>query len=256
MEKYKRLLQIAEQEFLSDAEYLEQFASYIYRFRSNEICGIKDVNSIHVLSTKPGAFLLGWEKPQKMVGRSDFEVPWHTAQYANIFYKQDREVEQIRKIKSFLDIHEFPCGLRTLRFIKFPIINPTTNKVLGTIFKGESFNIHSIFKTIVDIHKRKYGTYSSMSIVNSIDNLNLTPLEFEVLFCICLGISNKKSIASFLTYVYGKDISHESTVNEAFRRLYRKLNCSNTAQLLEFAVFNNLHLQIPQSFIKIGSFEI
>ena len=114
----------------------------------------------------------------------------------------------------------------------------------------------STLKTILDIHGVRFGNHSSIRINNNSEIFKLTKLERDVLFCICLGVNSRKDIACLLSAVYKRVVYANTTVHDAVRRLYEKLNCNSVTQLLEFAEYKNLHLQIPQSFLPTGSFII
>jgi len=255
MEKYKLLFKNAEQP-LSDNEYLEKLIVCNYRFSGHEMWQMKDTNSICMAISPAFANLLGFKKAEEMVGRKDYEVPCKVAEVADVFYKQDREVKQSGNSKHFLDIHEYFTGTSVLKSKKAPIINPYTNNILGNLWQGAEFTINTTLKTILDLHGNNFGMHSSLNVTDIENNFKLTNIELEVLFCLCLGFSHKKSIAGFLSFIYKQDINTDTTVNDAFRRLYRKTSCNSKSQLLEFAVANNLHLQIPKSFLISGSFEI
>ena len=86
---------------------------------------------------------------------------------------------------------------------------------------------------------------------------SLGAIETDVLFSICLGFSTRKSIANFLALIYKKPVSVETTVHDAIRRLCKKLGCKDLLELVEFAIINSLHSQIPHhKFLPIGSFII
>jgi hypothetical protein len=130
-----------------------------------------------------------------------------------------------------------------------PIVNPATNNVLGTIALVTKFEFNLGLKTILDMHKVRFGGQPSMVLMNNNSHMSgLTNIESEVLFCICLGINERKAIANFLSVIHKRGISAKTTVNDAFRRLYKKLGCNTPSQLLEFVVINDLHLQIPKAF--------
>jgi len=212
MEKYKKLFNRAQQESLTDDEYLEKYMSYIHTFKANEIYGIKDTSSTHLLSTTGFAKMVGLKNSKDSFGKKDKEMPCKTAEFADVFNIQDREVEKTRSEKIILDIHEFSTGFGMVQTIKSPIINPTTQNVLGTIFRASNFTISSQLKIIMELHGKKFSHTSSMTISNAYKKLNLSNLEQEVLFCICLGFGSKKSIANFLSFIHEKEISSETTV--------------------------------------------
>lgn len=255
MKKYNKLLGIGNQ-FLSDEEYLEQKILSIYRFKSDTVCGIKDHDSVYIASSNASAKLLGFCEVKKIVGKKDEDIPCKLARDAEIFFMQDREIEQTRSTRHYLNTYEYFSGVLPLKCSKTPIINPATNNVLGVYYEGNQLLINNILQIIFDLHGNRFGYYSSLYLGNNPKQFNLTNREQEVLYCICLGFSTRKAIANLLSYIHNREIRVNTIVDEVFKGLYRKLPCKSTAQLLEFAVANKLYLHIPKQFIPLGTFEM
>ena len=254
MEKYRKLIAKAK-EPLTDAQYLDQYINDIHQFRSHEILGMKDANSMHLMMTPVSAKIHGFKNIDEVIETTDYQSHCKAiAKVADTLCNQDRQVKETRSIKTILDIHEFATGLFTFKTTKSPVINPLTNNILGILWHSSNLEIDVPLKTILDIHGVRFGRYSSIDIANNPGKFELTDIERHVLFCVCLGISHRKDVANFLTVVYKHIINAETTIHDAFRRLYRKLNCNTPMQLLEFAVYNDLHLQIPQVFLPNGSY--
>lgn len=253
MEKYKKLISKA-QEPLTDKEYLEKYVTDMHYFRSSEICLVKDMNSIFLGITPVCARIHGFKNANQGTGRSNYDIQCRVVEFADILSKQDRLAEQTKSAQHILDIHEYHTGFSILKTNKYPIINPATNNILGTFCHAHELVPDCGLKIILDLHGHKFGKCHSMDILLNSGKFELTKIEQHVLFCVCLGVSNRKDVANFLSIVYKKIINAETTVHDAFRRLYRKLNCNTPMQLLEFAVYNDLHLQIPQAFLPTGSY--
>jgi hypothetical protein len=261
MEKYKQLIRSA-QEPLSDNAYLDKWISDVYQFKSHEVCNIKNTNSTYVMATPIFAkMLVGYDNISRVIGRfgigdDESGLPPKTATLSNIFFQQDREVEKTREIKYQINILDYYTGFTIVKCFKVPIINHATNNVIGTFAQNNEFIPDNTLKTILNIHGERFGTHTSIDVSNHSNKFYFTKLEQEVLFCVCLGISNKKHVAQFLSFIHKKDVCADTTVNDAFRRLYRKLGCKTSVQLIEHAVANNLHTQIPASFLTYGSFSL
>ena len=255
MKKYDLLTQKFQQP-LSDNNYLEKYIECANLFYPNKIWGVKNHESVCISTTLIQAKMVGYNKVSGAIGLKDEEYPCETAKIAETFYSQDREVRATRKNLHMLDVHEYCTGLAFLKTIKTPIVNPDTGKLLGTFGHCTPFNPSSNLKTILDIHGIRFGKHSSMKITNDPGEFKLTEIERDVLFCICLGVNSRKDIACLLSAIYKNTVSAETTVNDTFRRLYEKLDCNSPTQLLAFAEYNRLNLQIPKSFFPTGSFII
>ena len=256
MRSYAELAELGKHP-LTDREYMEELIVYLYRFKSNQICSIKDTASTCVAITPVLAKMLGFNDLNKVLGTKDEDLPCKISETADIFYKQDREVEQTKKTTQALNILEYATGMTILRAVKKPIINPATNNVLGIFHHSDKFAMNNNLKTILGIHGDRFGAANlSLDVIETAKEFDLTKRELEVLFCICLGLSDRKTIARFLSFVYKKDINPDTTVKDAVKNLYNKLPCNSMSMLAEYAISQGLHLRIPKSFVKEGSFAI
>ena len=257
MEKYKKLIAKA-QEPLTDKEYLDIYIRDINRFRPHEKLAIKDTNSFHRGITPSCAQLYGFKDIIEAIGTTYSDLLKTNLLNLNeahmeMFYQQDRHMEQTRTQIKLLHVDHYLSGQPLRSCTHAALVNPTTNNVLGTFLHIFEPEINIGLKVILELHGHKFGNKNCMNISNT-SSFSLTDIERDVLFCVCLGINNRKDVANFLSVIYKRTISAETTVHDAFRRLYRKLNCNTSMQLLEFAVYNDLHLQIPQAFLPTGSY--
>jgi len=227
MEKYKQLIAKAKKP-LTDKEYLDTYISDIYLFKPHEACAIKDTYSVHLGITQNCAQLYGLNAPDilnatyyDMLGA----IPNINESHVDVFHQQDRHVEQTRTQIKLLHVNEyFTTGLPLRSCHRTAIANPATNNVLGTLVHITKPEINIGLEVILELHGHKFGKCHSMDILSNPDKFELTEIERDVLFCVCLGISHRKDVANFLTVVYKHIINAETTIHDAFRRLYRKLN--------------------------------
>ena len=175
MEKYKRLIKMA-QEPLSDEAYLEKWVSDIYQFKSHEISSIKDTNSIYIAMAPILTKMLGFKKINKVIGLIGDGygngIPSRFETLSEKWNIQDREVEQTQKIKNQINIVEYYTGFAILKCFKVPIIDPATNKMLGTYAQSNKFIPDNTLKTILNIHGERFGEYASMDIADSSNRLH------------------------------------------------------------------------------------
>ena len=247
---------VTNQLLLSDADYLNQLITYTHLYRKNDICSIKNTNSTYLAVTPAFTKLMCLNETNAIIGKSDKSMPGTIAKFAPTLYEQERAIEHSRLTMQTLDVFDYPSGFNALKSVKEPIINPATSNVLGTFTSSNTLAPDSSLKTIIDIHHIKFGQHPSINTDHNHCSFKLTETERDILFCICLGISNRKDIANFLSVIYKRTVGADTTVHDAFRRLYKKLNRNTPIQLLEFAIFNELYLQIPQSFLPTGSYVI
>ena len=252
MEKYKRLIE-TDTPMIADEEYLEQYIMHVYRFKYNQICSIKNTDLAYIAITPSFANMLGFDNAEHAIGAKDENVPCKVSDMAQTLYTWDHEVLQSRTTKQTINVLNFHTGLAILKCIKEPIINPATDNLLGISNHYTRFNVNATLEAIFNIHNSPFGQNSISSKDNN-NTLSFTSMEVEILFCTCLGLTNKKEIAKFLSIVHKKEVRADTTVHDAFKRLYKKLSCNNQVQLLESAVAYNLHLAVPQTLLPYGSF--
>ena len=254
MEKYKQLITKA-QEPLTDKEYLNTFISDMHLFQPDEFWGINNAkDGMYFAISNVASKKLGFKNINHALGNTYYDLKCKANDSAHLFHQQDINVKQTKIGNQILDIHELAIGLCTLKTTKSPVMNPLTNNILRVFWYCNNLELNAPLKTILSIHGTRFGKQQSMDILSNSGKFELTKIERDVLFCVCLGINNRKDVANFLSVIYKRTINAETTVHDAFRRLYRKLNCNTPMQLLEFAVYNDLHLQIPQAFLPTGSY--
>jgi hypothetical protein len=257
IERYKRLIE-RENHPLSDIEYFERTIIDMYRFNSNKICIIKDPNSVYAAVSPVFANMIGCSI-ETALNKKDEEIPYrNVAELAETFYKQDREVIKSKTSKHMLDVINYNTGLAILKVVKKPIINPATDNVLGVFYSATEFKVNTVLSTILSLYGSRFGQdHSGIDISPSevLNNSNLSELEFDILYCICLGINTTGSITQLLSCIYNSVID-DTQIDKVFKSLYEKLSCSNHLQLLEIAIANKLHLKLPRKLLPFGSFDL
>jgi len=257
IERYKALIE-RERHPLSDREYLERSIIDMYRFNSNKICIIKNPDSVYAAVSPVFAKMIGCSI-ETALNKKDEEISYpNVAELAETFYKQDRDVMHSKTAKHMLDVINYATGLAVLKVVKEPIINPTTTNVLGVFYSATEFKVNTVLSTILTLHGSRFGKDHSgidISPSNLLNNSNLTELEFDILYCICLDINTAQSVSKLLSCIYNRRLD-DTEINKVFKRLYEKLSCNNHLQLLEFAIANELHLKIPRKLLPFGSFDL
>lgn len=252
---FSKYLMILDEQLLNfdDDEYLEQSVKSLYRSYSNNfICGTKNTQSIYLGVSQSFAELVGLH-PRSIIGKTEMSFPCKVSEMSGQFYKQDRYVEKTRMKHRYLDIHHFITGVDAYIFRKIPIINPATNNVVGTHFVAGKLKSNNSIKLFNLLHQ----THREIRSNEYTEKLKLTNREHEVLFCIAIGFTNRKSIAAFLSMVYKKNIGHETTVKDALNSLYQKLYPINSINLLrDYALANEYDQNIPKNILLEGSFFI
>jgi len=72
--------------------------------------GCKDENSVFVYANEEYGRIIGLDDHRDVIGRTDFDMPCETNNFADMFQKQDKCVIQGLKKMRILDIHPFSGG--------------------------------------------------------------------------------------------------------------------------------------------------
>lgn len=231
---------------LPDKEFLEEFVLAFYEIFFNEMASIKNNKSQYIATTTSFANLIG-VAVQDIILKTDAEIPSKFSKYADLFYEYDRAVEQLKKPISFLDINEYFNSIGAYVFHKKPVINPHTNNVLGVLYYVEQYKVTNLLNMLRKMHNPK----------SKIDHVGrpvkLGTKQSEVLFCILLGIKGDKVIAHFINEIKGSCYTQQ-TVSNAVKELYKKFDTNDRYSLLQQAIAQNFHLQIPISLVKYGRY--
>lgn len=237
----------------TDEEYMTQTVRAMYRsYSNNSLCAIKDTNSIYLAASKSFVKTVGMTQ-ENIIGKTELDFSSQVKNHYKEFYAQDRLVETQRQKLKFLDIHRYENGIAAYITRKLPIINPATNNVLGTYLVFSALKPNITNKAIKDIHK--FNDLSKVKSLNGLADINFSPREAEIIFCISMGITERKKIALFLSALHGKSIKHDATIKSTLKSIYNKIPNINTISDLSNCIEqHNLNCQIPQSMLKIGSF--
>lgn len=231
---------------LPDKKFLEEFVLAFYEIFANEMASIKNNQSQYIATTTGFANLIG-VSVQDIISKTDAEIPSKFSKYAELFYEYDRAVERLKKSMSFLDINEYANSTCAYVFNKKPVINPHTNNVLGVLYYVQQYKVTNLLNMLRKMHNPKSKTYHVGS------PIKLGTKQSEVLFCILLGVKGDKVIANFINEIKGSGYTQQ-TVSNAIKELYKKFDTNDRYSLLQQAIAQNFHLQIPKSLVKYGRY--
>lgn len=122
MTEYK-IIQVPD--FLSEhTEYINNFIKAIKLLseHSDDIVGLKDVNSVHIACSRHYSKIVGLAQAEDASGRTDFDMPCTgTSQYASQYIEEDKTLINNKKIDivtSILNVHNYSDGLKARVFKK------------------------------------------------------------------------------------------------------------------------------------------
>ena len=131
-----------------------------------------------------------------------------------------------------------------------PIINDQNNEVVGMFVDISIFEPCETMDGYFNILNKKLNT----NFIKPCDNfdkqkIELTPREYEVLFLLVLGKSQKE-IANILSTIYKKELKPNSVASMISKQIYPKFEIFNLANLIEKAIHLNMIDSFPQSLMR------
>jgi hypothetical protein len=135
---------------------------------------------------------------------------------------------------------------------KKPLINPYTNDIVGIFINTVRF-VPNLLRIILHEQILLGGKSNAESMQHELMNLELTPLQQQLIFCILIGFTARKDITSILNHLTGEKYN-EIKIKNTLQALYIKFNCSTTIQLIELIIKSQIKLNLPETLLKSGFF--
>lgn len=211
--------------------------------------GCKDENSVFMYANREYGTIIGLKNHEDVIGKTDFDMPCDTINFAEMFREQDKKVIQTLAPMKILDIHPFSGGQwKAYIFTKTPLLDD--NKVcVGTIFHGidvtnvTTLEIGSILSrmTTEKTSNDLIGQNSYM-LNTKFNNIKLTERQSEVIFYILRG-KTAKQISLFLNL-------SPRTVEEYLCQLKYKFNVGNKHELIDKAIAAGFLNTIPERLFR------
>ena len=245
MQKYHQLYENSISQLYNDQEYIEQLVQKFYINSFNQISVIKNSEGVYLAATSKFANLIKLT-PQQIIGRR--VLPEINKAYK--FCAKDNPNLPTNFVKRYINVLNLNGQNEIYIFNHLLITNPTTTNVVGTHFFAEKFCPISIFDVMLNMH-------GCTSKDNAQHHLKFTKRESEILFCISIGLTSRKSIANFLSTIYKTDINPNTIVKDTLKALYAKISCGNSIHgLMEFTRRNQQISQIPPHLIRPACFSV
>ena len=132
---------------------------------------------------------------------------------------------------------------------KRPLINPATKNSVGIMVVTTKVRPNMQRRFIM----KEFLGFSEPVLISSKPDLGT--LHQQILFCLLLGINNRKEIANTLSKITGKEIS-ENQIKNALQALYKEFDCSSYSQLVTLTLNGQIPFQIPDQTIPPGNYLI
>lgn len=240
-----------------DQAYLAKFIksiSFVNGGVTDQNIVVKGLNAKHAYCSNAYAKLIGQDANNldaitstctnfelKRLSEDHFEV--------NVISNEDLDIMQTRNTKAYCRIHEFTTGLMPRIFIKSPIINPDTDKVVGLLMQCFEAAATSIGNQIIHLFSSK-----NENIITE-PPLKLTNREKQIIFFFLAGKSSQE-IALMLSRMENKNIA-KSTIDNIFNnQLFKKFAVYNRLALNQKLVEYGYDRYIPHSVLTGATFPL
>lgn len=230
----------------TDNEFLKHFINaidIIAKALPKQMIGIKDINSINIYCSPYFLNEVLAIDPNKIIGRLTIEGDSTRFSPIEQLINEDQGIMARRKPQAFLKFNNFKDGIKPRIFIKSPIINPTTNNVVGVIYQGMDWSLINFNQQLIKAHQL-FKPYNK----DNLDLPKLTKREKQIVFFFLAKLSSQE-IADILYTIENKHIS-KSTIDSIFiDRLYIKFGVNGRQALYDKLLQLGYDNLIPQDLL-------
>ncbi len=162
------------------------------------IAGIKDVDSVHIISTDAYAKCVGLDNGTEVFGRTDFDMPCEgTSSCAEQYQNEDKIVFSTAKGIQTSNCHLYSTGIEMQVYTKTPII--FKNKILGLFYSADR---QQFLPPEIGLLIQKFGN-NSLKIIskehifkdkNGYSYKFASDFQLELCFYVMLGYSDKEIV--------------------------------------------------------------
>ena len=231
---------------MNDDDFLNFYCSsadVVFNNGEDEVIFIKDKN-FNFKYRSPA--YLEQLAPDGSVGLDEKALTQTQQSSSDLAIQQDIEIKTSRQAKNFLYVDVYNrIGLIRKR----PIINPSTNNVVGILGTVKPFSMPNILNLIHKMNNITHGIANKMQKIPL--SLVLTERQQMVLFLYLNKYSNTE-ISDIITSI--SDKMSKSRVNDHLENLKYIFQVRSKEQLIEKAISLGYHVLIPRKFLKIGSY--
>jgi hypothetical protein len=236
---------INEMPILSNEEALCQYVGYLNNVCQNEMALIKNVRCEFIAFTDSMAeeFNLGAE----ILGATFNAARDVSATIRENIRQQELKLLSDRNPQTSFYFYQKNSEIRNYLVRKRILLNHATNQAVGIFVSTERVlpNLHRKFL------QREFLGMSNQLNVNTMPSL--TSVQKQILFCLLIGISNRKEIAQTLTTITGSLISDVKVKNE-LQALYHEFHCSHSSKLTQLVLSEQIYLDLSELPIAPGNY--
>jgi hypothetical protein len=208
------------------------------------ICKSNDLS--FVASNRYTAKLAGFNKPENMIGKNDYDIKCGAVKYAAKFQSQDIKAMENKNISTYLDINHYTNGTRII-IVKRKVLQDSNGKVLGILCHGDDVTCNEQI-----IYLKKAGVLNnsvlrkqthSLELVDCLDS-RLDETENKCLFYL-LHDRTLSDITKFMRLSRCDLHKHVESIKTI-------MGCNNVAQVIEKSILLGYRDMLPKEIVKNG----
>lgn len=228
----------------ADQQYLEDFIKSL-QFFSQSIpepkIAVKDIDSLHIFCTEYWAKKLGDSTSEEIYGNKMCNKAYnYSAEIEAQLAYEDELVLKNRQSLTVLKVVQLASELEPFYCLKAPIINPTTNNVVGIYAQGFGLG-ESSYQELMFKQNKQYSEE---------DIPKLSTREKQIVFLFLSNLSSQQ-IAETIGKFEHKKIS-KSTIDSIFRdSLYEKFSVYSRPELFKKLLALGFANRIPKELLSV-----
>lgn len=210
----------------------------------------KDMNSVYSAINPTFTHLMGFKKPENVIGIKDENIPCGLSKFADIFLSHDQHVIKTGLPLRLLEIQ--PCVNNVWKVFsvsKLPLYN-NKGQISGTMAHANDVtdifaNMSELLSMIQSIDNKNTFYQNSYYIDNMPNQIELTDRQSECLFFLIRG-KTAKEISELLKLSI-------RTIEHYIDHIKVKYECKSKSELIEKCISKGLLSMIPKSILQIQS---
>ena len=223
---------------LSDKDFLTMQFLHLDTSYVGEMVYVKDCDNKFLYANKE--FTKAFDVTTENIIGKDMSVIGIPKTVANTIIEQEKVLHKKSKPINSVYIHKHAKATISYLVRTRLLKNPYTKKVVGTLTNMEPFTPGYFRKVYLQIIKQTFNMPSK-------PEFKLNKLQNEIIFCLSMGFSTRKEIASVIGFFSGEHDEHK--VKNALYGLYEIFECNSTSNLLNNVLLNDVEMTIPDGIV-------
>lgn len=208
----------------------------------------KNMESVYLQTNTNTARLLGFKKPEELIGITDYDLRCKAADDADLFVEEDQKAQRSSMPLSLICISSYANEQMKALLANKSLFFDDNNKPLGTVAHAVELSpgilkdMHFLLEDHIKYRSPKRHFSSVYCLNTSYGEIKLSVRQAQCLFYVLRGKTNKH-IAKIL------QLSNR-TIESYLDTLKIKMNCSNKAELIEKSIDLGFLETVPSGIIN------